>query len=151
MKKNEFNNENYLNYVKSVLPKTKEKRTLTRAFIVGGIICVIGQGIRFLYERTLGLTGDELSGFVSLTLIFIGAFLTGIGVYDRIGKYAGGGSIVPITGFANSVVSPAMEFKTEGYVYGTAAKMFVVAGPIIVFGVASSVLVGLIYYIIGLF
>jgi len=81
-----------------------------------------------------------------MIMIFLGAFLTGLGVYDRIGKYAGGGSIVPITGFANSVVSPAIEFKTEGYVYGTAAKMFVIAGPIIVFGIASSVLVGLIYY-----
>lgn len=81
-------------------------------------------------------------------MIFIGAFLTGLGVYDRIGKYAGGGSIVPITGFANSVVSPAMEFKTEGFVYGLASKMFIVAGPIIVFGVLSSVLVGLIYFII---
>jgi stage V sporulation protein AC len=151
MKKKEFNNENYLNYVKSVLPKTKEKRTLIRAFFVGGIICVVGQGIRFIFEQFLGLKGDELSGYVSLAMIFLGSFLTGLGVYDRIGKFAGGGSIVPITGFANSVVSPAMEFKTEGYVYGTAAKMFVIAGPIIVFGVASSVLVGVVYYIIGLF
>lgn len=93
------------------------------------------------------LTGDELAAFVSVVLIFLGGFLTGLGVYDRIGKYAGGGSIVPITGFANSVVSPAMEFKSEGFIYGTAAKMFVIAGPIIVFGVASSVLVGLGYYI----
>ena len=84
-------------------------------------------------------------------MIFLGALLTGLGVYDRIGKYAGGGSIVPITGFANSVVSPAMEFKTEGYIYGLAAKMFLVAGPIIVFGIASSVLVGLIYYVAYLF
>jgi len=81
-------------------------------------------------------------------MIFLGALLTGLGVYDRIGKYAGGGSIVPITGFANSVVSPAMEFKTEGYIYGLAAKMFLIAGPIIVFGVAGSVGVGLIYYVI---
>ena len=82
-----------------------------------------------------------------MIMIFLGSFLTGLGVYDRIGKYAGGGSIVPITGFANSVVSPAMEFKTEGYVYGLAAKMFNIAGPIIVFGIASSVLVGLIYFL----
>ena len=84
-------------------------------------------------------------------MIFLGSLLTGLGVYDRIGKYAGGGSIVPITGFANSVVSPAMEFKAEGYIYGLAAKMFVVAGPIIVFGVIGSVGVGLVYYIAGLF
>jgi stage V sporulation protein AC len=92
-----------------------------------------------------------LAGTTSIILIFIGSLLTGLGVYDRIGKFAGGGSIVPITGFANSVVSPAMEFKTEGYIYGLAAKMFTVAGPILVFGVLSSVCVGLIYYVKGLF
>ena len=139
-------NKEYIEYVKKIAPKTNQKRTLFRAFWVGGIICVIGQGIRYLLEYTAGLEGDELSSFVSMIMIFLGSFLTGLGVYDRIGKYAGGGSIVPITGFANSVVSPAIEFKTEGYVYGTAAKMFVIAGPIIVFGIASSVLVGLIYY-----
>ena len=89
---------------------------------------------------------DSASAWMSIILVIIASFLTGIGVYDRIGKYAGGGSIVPITGFANSVVSPAVEFKTEGYIYGTAAKMFVIAGPIIVFGIASSVLVGIIYF-----
>ena len=122
-----------------------------RAFWVGGTICCVGQTIRFLLELIFGLSGDELASYVSMILILLGGLLTGLGVYDRIGKYAGGGSIVPITGFANSVVSPAIEFKTEGYVYGTAAKMFVVAGPIIVFGIASSVLVGLIYYIVYLF
>jgi len=139
-------NNNYLEYVKSISPKTNQKRSLIRAFWVGGVICLIGQGFRYLLQYGLNLEGDELSSFVSMIMIFLGAFLTGLGVYDRIGKYAGGGSIVPITGFANSVVSPAIEFKTEGYVYGTAAKMFVIAGPIIVFGIASSVLVGLIYY-----
>lgn len=141
-----FINDNYLNYVKSVSPKTNEKKTLVRAFAVGGLICSIGQGLRYLFQYAFGLEGDELAAYVSAVMIFLGAFLTGLGVYDRIGKFAGGGSIVPITGFANSVVSPAIEFKTEGYVYGVAAKMFVIAGPIIVFGVASSVLVGLIYY-----
>ena len=142
-----YKNENYLNYVKSVSPKTNEKKSLFRAFWVGGFICCIGQAVRYAFELGLGLNGDELAAYVSAVMIFAGAFLTGLGVYDRIGKYAGGGSIVPITGFANSVISPAMEFKTEGYVYGVAAKMFVIAGPIIVFGVASSVLVGLLYFI----
>ena len=96
------------------------------------------------------LYGDILAGATSMVMIFLGSFLTGLGVYDRIGKYAGGGSIVPITGFANSVVSPAMEFKSEGFIYGLAAKMFVVAGPIIVFGVIGSVATGLIYYVLGL-
>jgi stage V sporulation protein AC len=97
-----------------------------------------------------GLYGDALAGATSMVMIFLGAFLTGLGVYDRIGKYAGGGSIVPITGFANSVVSPAMEFKTEGFIYGLSAKMFTVAGPIIVFGIIGSVITGLVYYAIGL-
>ena len=96
------------------------------------------------------MSGDSLAGAVSMILIFLSAFLTGLGVYDRIGKYAGGGSIVPITGFANSVVAPAMEFKSEGFVYGLAAKMFIISGPIIVFGVVASVAVGIIYYIAGL-
>ena len=144
--KENFTNDNYLDYVKSISPKTNERRSLIRAFIVGGLICCIGQGMRYLFEFGLGLSGDELAAYVSAVMIFLGAFLTGLGVYDRIGKFAGGGSIVPITGFANSVVSPAIEFKTEGYIYGVAAKMFVIAGPIIVFGVASSVLVGLVYY-----
>ena len=143
---NDCKNDNYLDYVKKISPKTKQTRALFRAFLVGGIICSIGQGFRYLFQYAVGLEGDELASYVSMVMIFLGAFLTGLGIYDRIGKFAGGGSIVPITGFANSVVSPAMEFKTEGYIYGTAAKMFTVAGPIIVFGVASSVLVGLIYY-----
>ncbi len=145
----DFSNLNYLDYVKSISPKTKQIRSLFRAFWVGGVICMIGQLVRDLLENFVGLKGDELSSFVSMIMIFLGALFTGLGVYDRIGKYAGGGSIVPITGFANSVVSPSIEFKTEGFIFGTAAKMFVVAGPIIVFGVASSVLVGLIYFIIN--
>lgn len=145
----DFINKNYLEYVKKISPKTKELRTILRAFWVGGFICCIGQGVRMLLELLFNLKGDELAGFVSMIMIFLGSLLTGLGVYDRIGKYAGGGSIVPITGFANSVCSPAMEFKTEGFIYGTASKMFIIAGPIIVFGVISSVLVGLIYYVLG--
>ena len=100
---------------------------------------------REILEKAVGLSGDELAGTVSILLIFLGTLLTGVGVYDRIGRNAGAGSIVPITGFANSVASPAIEFKTEGLVYGMAAKMFIVAGPIIVFGVLSGTLVGIIY------
>ena len=147
MKDNDnFINDNYLEYVKKMSPKTKESRSLLRAFWVGGTICVIGQAIRFAFETWLNLTGDELASYVSMTMIFLGSFLTGLGVYDRIGKYAGGGSIVPITGFANSIVSPAMEFKTEGYIYGLSAKMFLISGPIIVFGIVGSILVGIIYF-----
>ncbi len=144
-------NQDYINYVKKIAPKTNEARSLWHAFLVGGFICVIGQFIRYFLLYAFGLYGDELAGATSMILIFLGCLLTGFGVYDNIGHIAGGGSIVPITGFANSVCSPAMEFKSEGFVYGLAAKMFVVAGPIIVYGISASVLTGLIYFIIGLF
>jgi stage V sporulation protein AC len=101
-----------------------------------------------MLENLAGLSGDELAGTVSVILIFLGTLLTGLGVYDRIGRNAGAGSIVPITGFANSVCSPALEFKTEGWIYGMAAKMFVVAGPIIVYGVLAGTAVGLIYLVL---
>ena len=142
-------NKNYLKYVNSFDPPTQHFKTCGRAFLVGGLICCIGQFLRFMLEFA-GLTGDVLAGTVSVILIFLGVLLTGLGVYDRIGKNAGAGSIVPITGFANSVASPAVEFKTEGYVYGMAAKMFNVAGPIIVFGVSAGAAVGLIYWLIAL-
>ena len=141
-------NENYLNHISMIAPKTHCFQKIWHAFIIGGLICCIGQTFRYVYEYTFGLSGDVLSGYVSATMIFLGALLTGLGIYDRIGKFAGAGSIVPITGFANSVVSPAMEFKSEGFIYGLAAKMFIIAGPIVVFGVTSSSLVGVIYYLI---
>ena len=144
-KNRENYNKNYIAYVNSFAPPTKHFKNCFRAFMVGGLICCIGQAFRIIFERALGLYGDELSAAVSIALIFLGTLLTGLGVYDRIGRNAGAGSIVPITGFANSVASPAMEFKTEGLVYGLAAKMFVVAGPIIVFGVLAGTAVGLIY------
>ncbi len=137
-------NYNYLNYVKAQDPPTKHFKNCAAAFGVGGLICSIGQFIRYMLELA-GFSGDELAGLTSVILIFLGCLLTGLGVYDRIGRHAGAGSIVPITGFANSVASPAIEFKTEGWIYGMAAKMFTVAGAIIVFGVFSGVLVGLIY------
>ncbi len=146
----ENTNKKYLDYVSSICPKTNELKTLFSAFWVGGIICFIGQAVRYFFIYVIGLYGDQLAGATSIVMIFLGSFLTGLGVYDKIGRYAGGGSIVPITGFANSVVSPAMEFKSEGFIYGLAAKMFVIAGPIIVFGVIGSVAVGLIYYFIGM-
>lgn len=138
-------NKNYIAYVNGFAPKTKHFKNCLRAFAVGGFICTIGQFLRYMLEWLVGLSGDELAGSVSIILIFIGTLLTGLGVYDRIGRNAGAGSIVPITGFANSVCSPAVEFKTEGWIYGTAAKMFVVAGPIIVYGVIAGTIVGILY------
>jgi stage V sporulation protein AC len=144
-KNRENYNKNYIAYVNSFDPPTQHFKNCYRAFLVGGLICCIGQFLRYILESAIGLSGDELAGTVSIALIFLGTLLTGFGVYDRIGKNAGAGSIVPITGFANSVASPAIEFKTEGFIYGMAAKMFIVAGPIIVYGVLAGTLVGLIY------
>lgn len=147
-KNRENYNKNYVAYVNSFAPKTHHFKNCLRAFLVGGFICCIGQFFRFILEIVFHLSGDELAGTVSVLLIFLGTLLTGLGVYDRIGRNAGAGSIVPITGFANSVCSPAIEFKTEGWIYGTAAKMFIVAGPIIVFGVLAGTAVGLIYLLL---
>ena len=144
-KNRENYNKNYIAYVHSFDPPTQHFKNCFRAFLVGGLICCIGQFLRGIFEYAFALSGDELAAAVSIALIFLGTFLTGLGVYDRIGRNAGAGSIVPITGFANSVASPAIEFKTEGLIYGMAAKMFIVAGPIIVYGVLSGTLVGLIY------
>ena len=138
-------NKNYLKYVRSLEPPTKHFKNCVAAFGVGGLICTIGQFFRYMLENA-GLSGDELAGAVSVILIFFGCLLTGLGVYDRIGRHAGAGSIVPITGFANSVTSPALEFKTEGFIFGTAAKMFTIAGAIIVYGLVSGVIVGIVYY-----
>ena len=123
-------------------------RSIFSAFIVGGIICVIGEGIKDIIKLIdPSLPKEDVGSWVSIFMIFLGSFLTAIGVYDKIGHYAGAGSIVPITGFANSVVSPAMEYNREGVFFGICAKMFIIAGPIIVFGIIASVIVG----IIGLF
>ena len=141
----------YLELDKKEAPKSKEGKTLLWAFLVGGLICSIGQGVFDLFALILPDADEKvLAQITSTVMIFLGALLTGFGLYDRIGKYAGGGSIIPITGFANSVVSPAMEYRSEGMVFGVMCKMFVIAGPIIVSGVTSSVLVGVIYWMIGI-
>lgn len=129
-------------------PKPNLLRHCIRAFIVGGIICDVGQMFNNFYASR-SIPKDLLGTYVSITMVFIGAFLTGLGIYDKIGDYAGAGSVVPITGFANSIVSPAMEFKKEGFVFGVAAKMFTIAGPVLVYGITSSVIVGIIYYLIS--
>lgn len=144
-KNKENYNKNYIAYVHSFEPPTQHFKNCFRAFFVGGLICCVGQFFREILENAFSLYGDDLAAATSMALIFLGTLLTGLGFYDRIGRYAGAGSIVPITGFANSVASPAMEFKTEGYVYGLAAKMFIVAGPIIVYGVLAGTLVGIVY------
>jgi stage V sporulation protein AC len=128
-----------------IRPKSHLLRNCIRAFIVGGIICDIGQLFNDYFTK-MGLPKESVSSLVSITMVFLGALLTGIGIYDKIASFGGAGSLVPITGFANSIVSPAMEFKKEGFIFGVAAKMFVIAGPVLVYGIGSSVMVGIIYY-----
>ena len=135
--------ERYGAMVERFTPKSELPRNLMRSFLFGGAICVIGQLILELAKTRLGFDAAEAGTFTSITLIFIGAFLTGIGKYDWIGRRAGAGSIVPITGFANSIVAAAMEFKREGFVMGVGAKMFQIAGPVLVYGIGSSVIAGL--------
>jgi stage V sporulation protein AC len=139
--------QEYSKYVDSISPNSKLWKNMLKAFLVGGLICIIGQFFYNFY-RSQGLSDIMVSSLTSCTMIFLGSFLTGLNVYDDIGKFAGGGSIIPITGFANSITSPAMEFKSEGMVLGMGAKMFIVAGPVIVYGISSSIIVGIIYYFI---
>ncbi len=135
----------YEEYVKNKVPKPNYLLNCLWAFFVGGVICTIAQFINNLLKNS-GLNKTDAGTVTVIIMIFLGAFLTGLGVYDKLGKKAGAGSIVPITGFANSIVSPAMEFKREGYVLGVAAKMFSVAGPVLVYGFGSSVIIGVLYY-----
>ena len=145
-------NEQYNNYVKAKIPKTHAWPTLFRSFWVGGVICLIGQAINDLILFAFPSVSQQSAWVYTLIiLIFLASLLTGLGIYDQIGKYAGGGSIVPITGFSNSIASPSIEYKSEGIIYGICVKMFTIAGPVIVFGVSSSIVVGLIYWIISLF
>ena len=137
--------QRYQQRVNEKMPRSKTLSQCIRAFISGGIICSIGQLVHDIGEDWLMLDEKGVAAFTAIVMVFIGASLTGLGIYDKIGAWSGAGSIVPITGFANSVVSPAMEFKREGFVTGTAAKMFVIAGPVLVYGIGSSVIVGLIY------
>ena len=118
------------------------------AFWVGGTICLLGQGLLTLF-RFAGASNDTAATLVSISLIFLSALLTGLSVYDDIASFAGAGTLVPITGFANSIVAPAVEFRTEGVILGTCAKMFTIAGPVLVFGTLASVVYGLIYWLVG--
>ncbi|MBQ3554478.1 MAG: stage V sporulation protein AC [Clostridia bacterium] len=146
--KNKMTNEQYQKYVDKKTPNSTLLKDVTLAFLVGGLICIIGQAISDGY-RGLGLSEELISPATSVSLIFIGALLTGLGLYDKIAKFAGAGTIVPITGFSNSIVSPAMEFKSEGLVLGLAAKMFVIAGPVLVYGITASVLAGIVYLLLS--
>ena len=136
----------YQNYVDKKSPNSPIFKNCIKAFFIGGLICSFGQIIMdfCMYKKI----DESISGtIVSIILIAISAFLTGLNIFNKIGKVAGAGSLVPITGFANSIVAPSMEYKSEGYVMGVGAKMFTVAGPVLVYGISSSIIVGLIYFI----
>ena len=136
--------------VKELSPKSPIWKDCLKAFLVGGLICALGQGIMNFYMH-LGAEEEAAGTFMSMTLIAISALLTGLSLYDNIAKHAGAGTLVPITGFANSIAAPAIEYKTEGFILGVGAKMFTIAGPVIVYGITASVVYGLIYWITTLF
>jgi len=139
----------YQEYIKKKQPRSPLGKNLLRAFLVGGLLCVLGQGLLALFGGW-GLEEESAATAASVTLVFFGVLLTGLGLYDDIARFAGAGTLVPITGFANAVASPALEFKREGLVAGTCARMFAIAGPVIVYGVGSSVVYGLVLVLFGL-
>ena len=145
-----MSDKEYSDYVDKKATNSPMLKHIIMAFLVGGLICVIGQLITNTFMH-FGVPKDSATTITTIILIFIGAFLTSINVYSKIGKFAGAGSTIPITGFSNSVVAPAIEFKTEGYVLGLGANMFKIAGPVLVYGITSSVIIGFIYWLIKLF
>ena len=142
-----FTTKEYQDYILTISPNSKIMTNVLHAFFVGGAICTVGQVITNLIEKT-GVSKEVSGGVTTLIMILIGAVLTGLNVYHKITKFGGAGSIVPITGFANSIVAPAIEYKNDGYVMGVGAKMFSIAGPVLVYGITSSVIAGIIYYLI---
>lgn len=138
-----YNKETYKNVVDEATPKNTMLKNSIFAFLIGGSICVLGEIIKNIFVN-MNFEKDEAGVISSVVLVGISALLTGIGWYDKIGKYGGAGTVVPITGFANSVVSPALDYKREGYILGTAANMFKLAGPVLVFGYFASFVAGLL-------
>ncbi len=135
----------YGEMVKKASPNSKSCIDIPCAFVIGGLICVIGQALTDFYSY-LGFDDRTSAAWCTVTLVFLSALLTGLGVYEKIAKHGGAGTLVPVTGFANAVASPAVEFKSEGYILGLGAKIFIIAGPVILYGTAASMLYGLIYY-----
>lgn len=147
--KHEMTNKEYNEYIKTKTPNSNVFTNCIKAFISGGIICVIGQCLISLFKKW-GLGTEDAATWESIVLVFFGALLTGLDIYPKIAKFAGAGTVVPITGFANSVVSPALEAKTEGFVLGVGAKIFTIAGPVILYGTLASWVAGIVYYIISM-
>lgn len=143
-----FTNAEYSDLVNKKSPNSPITRNIFWAFIVGGIICIIGQFITN-YFLNRGVARETVASITPVILILLSVILTALNIYNKIGKFAGAGSVVPITGFANAVASPAIEFKSEGYVLGLGAKMFTVAGPVLAYGISASVIFGFIYYLLS--
>ncbi len=141
-------NQQYQQTAKVVIPKPPLMRNVWRAFLVGGLICTAGQVVILLMQGLYGMDFRSASGMASVTVVIVTAILTGIGIYDEIGRYGGAGSMVPISGFSNSIVSAALEWKSSGMIYGIGAKIFTIAGPVILYGTMASVFLGLIYYLL---
>lgn len=148
-KNNPINKKEYKEMVEQISPNSPLLLNCIKAFLVGGTICIIGQFIHNFFTN-MGIGEEPTSAFTVITLVFLGVFLTGFNLYSRLGRFAGGGSIVPITGFANAVASAAMEFKKEGAILGLGARIFAIAGPVICYGIFSSFIVGIVYYILKL-
>ena len=144
------NKNEYGTYIKEFCPQSPILKDVLKAFVIGGLICVLGQGITNFFSA-MGLGKKDAGSATSITLVFLSVLLTGLSLYDDLAKHAGAGTLVPITGFANAVAAPAIEFRTENFINGVGSKMFIIAGPVIVYGVVASVVYGIIYWITTLF
>ncbi len=145
-----MNKETYKKYADARAPRSPIVKNCIRAFLVGGLICTIGQGFRDLYTKLCGMDMEDAGTMTAVSLVFIAVFLTGVGVFDRIAKFAGAGTIVPITGFANAVASPAIDAKSEGWILGVGSKIFSVAGPVLLYGTLAGAVYGVIYWCVGM-
>ena len=146
-----MNKETYKKYAEARAPRSPILKNCVRAFLVGGLICTLGQGLRNVYTKLCGMDTDDAGTVTAVTLVLIAVILTGLGVFDRIAKFAGAGTLVPITGFANAVASPAIDAKSEGWVLGVGAKIFTIAGPVLLYGTLAGAVYGVIYWIATLF
>lgn len=143
--------ETYKQYADSRAPRSPVAKDCTRAFLVGGLVCCIGQALTDIYTKLCGMEKQDAGTLTAATLVLVAAILTGFGVFDRIAKFAGAGTLVPITGFANSVVSTAIDAKSEGLILGVGAKVFSVAGPVLLYGTLAGTAYGVVYWVVGLF
>ncbi len=145
-----FDKEAYKKFTSAHAPKSHLLKNTTRAFLVGGAICLFGEFLNYLYSEKMGMVIEDATLLTAVTLVFLSILLTGLGMFDNIAKFAGAGTLVPITGFANAVASPAIDSKSEGLVLGIGSKIFTVAGPVLLYGTVAGAIYGVIYYIIGL-